>query len=308
MKELFDIIDGTLLGDANIRSRNGKYPCYKLTAKDKSFLKWFQTLLDKYKIKTWIVQDNKISNVHSLGIYINTCPYSKDFILLRDKWYKKIDGKTIKIFPRDLKLTPTVLLHWYLGDGSFPRRKNDNNRVSPIVLATNNFSKEDIDFMIDKLKELDLNFSPIKHKGGFTGKYCGYALWSKTQDGTPFRFFKLIGLECPEEIAEYITGRKGRGSELHYFGGKWPNEEDWIKILCKVKIGSILRNRRLELGLSQNQLAKKTGIRRENIRDVELCKRNFGVANFRKILQSLNIDPKHILENHKENNTKPIAI
>ncbi|MBU3905225.1 MAG: helix-turn-helix domain-containing protein [Nanoarchaeota archaeon] len=292
MKELFDIINGTLLGDASIRSSNWKYPCYKLTAKDKNFLKWFQRLLNEYKIKSWISQDNKISGVHSLGFYINTCPFS-EFKDLERRWYSKNEnGSKTKIFPKDLELNQTILLHWYLGDGSFPRRKNDNNRVSPVVLSTNNFSKEDIDFMIKKLKELNLNFYPIRYKSGFTGNYCGYAIWSKVQDGTPFRFFKLIGIECPKEISKCITGRKGLGSNLHYFGGKWPTEDDWTRIMCKVKIGSILRNKRLELGWSQNQLSRKVGIRRENIRDVELCKRNFGVINFRKILKALDLNFK----------------
>jgi transcriptional regulator with XRE-family HTH domain len=52
----------------------------------------------------------------------------------------------------------------------------------------------------------------------------------------------------------------------------------------------------LQLGLSQNRLARKIGIRRENIRDVELCKRKFSVKNFRKILNVLNIDATYLLK------------
>jgi len=156
--------------------------------------------------------------------------------------------------------------------------------------------KEDIDFLIQKLKELGLNFYPVEYKSGFTGKPCGYCLYSKTQDETPFKFFKLIGFECPKEIANFFTGRKGRYGKLKYFKDKWPTEEDWIKILSNVKIGKILRKRRLELGLSQNRLAKKTGIRRENIRDVELEKKNFSVKNLRKILNVLKINVKYLLK------------
>jgi ribosome-binding protein aMBF1 (putative translation factor) len=80
---------------------------------------------------------------------------------------------------------------------------------------------------------------------------------------------------------------------------------EWIKILSNVReIGSLLRKRRLELGLSQNQLAKKIGIRRENIRDVELGKRNFGVENLRKVLNALKINPKYLLEKMNENEGK----
>jgi len=297
--ELLELINGTLLGDACIKFDNYKYKkyfCYKLTSKDRKFIEWFKVLFQKFNIACWITPDNKVANTFALYFYINSCPYSKELLSLRNKWYKKINGKTIKVVPRDLKLTPTTLLFWYLGDGSLIRRKKNLSRIPFIVLATNNFLEEDIEFLIKKLQKFGLNFYPVKYKSGFTGNPCGYCLYSSTKDGTPFRFFQLIGFECPKEIAECITGRKGKYGEIKHFKDKWPNEEDWIKILSNVKIGRILRKRRFELGLTQEQLAKKVGIRRENIRDVELEKRNFSVANFRKILDVLNIEISYILE------------
>ncbi len=49
-----------------------------------------------------------------LSFYITARPY-KGLLSLRDKWYKEIKRKTIKVVPRDLNLTPTTLLFWYLG-------------------------------------------------------------------------------------------------------------------------------------------------------------------------------------------------
>jgi hypothetical protein len=66
--------------------------------------------------------------------------------------------KTIKTVTKDLKLTQLLYSFGIFGDGSLIRRKNDRNRVPFIVLATNTFLKEDINFLIQKLKELDLNF------------------------------------------------------------------------------------------------------------------------------------------------------
>lgn len=57
----------------------------------------------------------------------------------------------------------------------------------------------------------------------------------------------------------------------------------------------IFREKRLQLNLSQNQFGKKLGIRRENVRDVELMKRNFSVKNFRKVLNSLDLKPEFML-------------
>lgn len=292
MYELNSIISGNLLGDGSVRSQNNKYFSYKVTSRDEKFAKWLKNLFKDFGIRCWISQENE--NLFSVWFYINTCSYT-NFLSLRKEWYKELNGKSRKTIPKNLQITPETLLFWYLGDGSLTRRKNDSNRLPTIVLATNTFSKEDIKFLIQKLKKLNLNFYPVKYKSGFTGKKSGYCLYSKKEDGTPFNFFKLIG-ECPKEIANCTTGRRGIYKEEKFFKDKWPTEEDWIKILSNIKIGRILRKRRLELELTQNQLAKKIGIRRESIRDVELERRNFSVNNFRKVLKALNINMSYLLK------------
>lgn len=287
-KLLNEVITGTLLSDACITLDRKKYPRYKLTSKDKNFLTWVRNFLNKFSIKSFISKERKGSRIFSLNIYINTSPFP-ELAKLREKWYKQINGKTQKVIPRGLELTPTTLLFWYLGDGSLIRHKN-SNRVPYIVLATNNFSKEDINFLIQKLKELNLNFYPVKYKSGFTGKDCGYCLYSSAQDSTPFRFFKLIGFECPREIANCFTGRKGKYGEIHYFKDKWPTKEDWIKILSNVdEIGKIFKQRRKELKLTQEKVAKLIGCSREHVRDVEKCKHRASVIIFKKILKVLEL-------------------
>jgi len=289
-----DIICGSLLGDGSLRSQNNKYFSLKITAKDKRFTSWLEKSFNNFGLKCWTTEERE--NIFSVWFYINTCPYP-EFLKLRQKWYREEDIRAQKVVPKDLELTPSTLFYWYLGDGSLIRRKNDTNRVPPIVLATNCFQKEDIDFLIQKLKGLNLNFYPVKYKSGFTGEECGSCLYSSTEDGTPFRFFKLIGFECPKEIKNCSTGSKGIYKEEKFFRDKWPNEEDWIKILSNVKgIGPFLREKRLQLGLSQNQFGKKISIRRENIRDVELSKRNFSVKRLRLVLKALNLDITYLLE------------
>lgn len=292
-----DIIAGTLLGDANIRSNNGKYPCYKLTAKDKTFLEFFAELLKKFGIKSWICKDNKSSGTHALGFYINTCPYP-EFKNLQAKWYKRENNRNVKIIPKDLELNQTVILFWYLGDGSLPRRRDDKNRVPPVVLATNSFSEGDIDFLIIKLKELGMLFYPIKSRSGFNkNKECGYVLYSKKEDSTLFRFFKLIGFECPSQIANCSTGRKGRYSEEKFFKGKWPNEDDWIKILSNSpEIGKIIRKRREELNIPRKVLTKLLNVNPDYIRKIESGRRRPSVKMFREVLNSLNINSDYLLK------------
>ena len=299
--KLLEIINGTLLGDASIKfdnfnykKYNKKYFSYKVVAKDRKFLEWIEMLFKKFKIyNCWISRDNnKNSAIFALWFYINKYP---EFLSLRDKWYKKVNNKTIKNVPRDLELTSTVMLHWYLGDGCLIRRKNDQNRVPCIVLATNTFSKEDIDFLIQKLKELNLNFYPVKYKSGFTKKESGYCLYSNTQDGTPFRFFKHIG-ECPKEISNCSTGRKGIYHEEKFFKDKWPTEEDWTKILSNVRLTyEILKKRREKIGLSKSKISELTCISPRHIRHIEFGDRTLGVNKLRKVLKALNLDISYLL-------------
>ena len=297
MFKLNDIIQGNLLGDGSVRSQSGKYFSYKITAKDERFTEWLRKIFNGFGIKCWISQDNQ--NLFSVWFYINTCPYT-ELLSLKLKWYQKINGKIAKIVPRDLKVTPANLLFWYLGDGSLIRRRSDSNRVPFIVLATNTFSKGDISFLIQKLKELNLNLYPVKYKSGFTKKESGYCLYSKTQDGTPYRFFKLIGLECPKEISNCSTGRKGIYHEEKFFKDKWPIEEDWVKILSNVKgIGKILRARREELGISRKELTKMLNVNKDYTRKIESGRRNPSVNKFRTILNTLNINSSYLLNKLK---------
>jgi DNA-binding XRE family transcriptional regulator len=299
---IIEIIYGNLLGDSSIRSDKGKYFTYQAVGKDKKFLDWLEKKIENFGIKCWISKNK--ADLFLLGFYINSCPFP-ELISLREKWYKQEAGKTIKIIPKDLEVTSNVLLFWYLGDGSLIRRKNDKNRIPFIVLATNSFSKVDLNFLIQKLKELNLNFYPVKYKSGFTGKECGYCLYSNTQDGTPFRFFQFIGFECPKEIKNCSTGKKGIYKEEKFFKNKWPTEEDWIKILSNVKeVANILKEKRKELGLKQKEVAKLVGVCREHARDVENGKRRASVSIFRRVLKALNLDITYLLKELNKNTYK----
>ncbi len=63
-----------------------------------------------------------------------------------------------------------------------------------------------------------------------------------------------------------------------------------------MKFGKLLRERRVQMGLTQKQLGGLVSMRRENIRDVELEKRNFCTKNFRKVLKATNMTAKDLLE------------
>jgi DNA-binding XRE family transcriptional regulator len=286
--DLEGIIHGSLLGDASIRIWKNKYLYYKHTAKDKQFLEWLGEFFNKLPVTVYILKDNP--GTHALGFYIKT--NLSELLELRRTWYKEKNGKVRKVVPENLELNPNVILHWYLGDGSL-QRDYKGGRKPKIILATNAFGKEDIVLLIEKLRILGLNFYP--NPKFRENQETNYVLVSSEYSALPF--FKIVGLSCPKEIANCITGRKGRGSKLHYFRDKWPTHEDWLRVISNESgIGKILKQRRLELGMSQDHLAKKAGVGRNAIKRIERGVRWPSVALFRRYLNILDINSLYLLE------------
>jgi DNA-binding XRE family transcriptional regulator len=293
---LEDIIHGTLLGDACISITSGKYFNYKHIAKDKNYLEWQSRILKRFGINGFIGMDNKDLRTYRLGFYINSRKI--EFLdSLHSKWYKRLNGRNFKKIPRDIKITPTTLLHWYLGDGCLVRA--NENRIPRVVLATNSFSKDDIELLTVKIKGLGLTFYYNASASGFNrGAKCGYVMISSTEDGTPYRFFKIIGMKCPEQIENCFTGNKGRGSKRHYFKDKWPTEEDWIRILSNVSgIGIIIRERRNAFKLSRERLAEMVGCGAQHIKRIERGRRFPSVELLKKLLNILHINALYLLKN-----------
>lgn len=59
--------------------------------------------------------------------------------------------------------------------------------------------------------------------------------------------------------------------------------------------GKIFKQRRKELKLTQEKVAKLVGCSREHIRDIENCKHRASVVIFEKILKVLELDVNRIL-------------
>lgn len=62
----------------------------------------------------------------------------------------------IKRIPQDINITPTVLLHWFVGDGSHNR--------SNITLHTNGFKEEDVSMLSNKLSQAGGIRTYVVHK------------------------------------------------------------------------------------------------------------------------------------------------
>ena len=64
-----------------------------------------------------------------------------------------------------------------------------------------------------------------------------------------------------------------------------------------IKFGDSVREERLKLGLSQEELAYRTGVHRTYIGMIERAEKNITLENIEKIANALNIEIKELLGN-----------
>ncbi len=138
-------LSGLLLGDGSlVEAPSKKSSRYSHSDKRKDYLLWLKNELFLLGIETISIKKDKRGYFH-----LNTKSY-REFQILREKWYPK--GK--KQTPKDIILTPIVLLNWYIGDGSYRKGKNNTKSAERVIIA-----KLDIEGRIvlsSKLKKLGI--------------------------------------------------------------------------------------------------------------------------------------------------------
>lgn len=210
-----NVIDGSLLGDCSlgISNKNSKFARPYLHKKNKyrDHLIWFATQIlpvDNIIIKEITHSLKYNNNVKYYNLYSFRTQSSDKLLEFYTRWYPVNNGYT-KVVPRDIILTPTVLLHWFLDDGYSCWRNRDgeickgrNNKAYPqktkqIILGfcSESFTKEENDFLCENIKKMGIGASVRKSNGG-----TGWRLFIdqlSTND-----FFDLIG-ECPVDSLKY---------------------------------------------------------------------------------------------------------
>lgn len=148
-KHTLDIITGSLLSDGCItkgyNAKNYHYTHFSIHEEYIDYLIYDMNI----NLSKHIYKPRKIGIYMSKGgFYINS-KYSVSFAEIKMLWYK--NGK--KIVPNNIELNPTVLLHWYLGDGNISKENG-------IELCTDAFDEKSMDILLQKL--FDLDFLPRK--------------------------------------------------------------------------------------------------------------------------------------------------
>lgn len=162
-----EFIDGLLLGDASIVYGNrdkSLYPRLTLSRKDedKDYLFWQYDLFKEFygtepKLKRCF---DKRFGTEYYQYHLQT-KSGKVFTEYREKWYPN----GVKIVPRDIKLSPMLLLVWLLDDGCIVRSSKNGLTIK---LSTDGFTEDDVAFLANLLsKYLNDKFHVYRNGNGF---------------------------------------------------------------------------------------------------------------------------------------------
>lgn len=163
---LREVLDGVLLSDGSIRHKDGRRTASLRLTQSPKRQGWLRMLRMELSTEGIITVTDPV-HVRPTAIYGRITP-GGEYLLLRSlnyvelvterqRWYP--NGK--KIVPRDLRLTPAVLLHWFCGDG------RGGDRKGTLGFCTDGFTVEDVDFLVGRLR-IDLGviaLRTVSHRG-----------------------------------------------------------------------------------------------------------------------------------------------
>jgi len=140
--ELCEFLDGLLLGDGNIHPRHAG-AAYQHRDSNIEYLEWLSDKLEEFGLE----RSGEIYEYEQRGLPDGHYK-TKDYIELNEfyrRWYDD-DGK--KTIPEDLDLTPTVLMNWYVGDGSL--------KETAYLSVIKKQLRESLSLLTEKLEEVGI--------------------------------------------------------------------------------------------------------------------------------------------------------
>lgn len=193
-EDMIEWIDGFLLGDGSVRFSNVDFRVRKRVNYARFSMASVQKQWVQYAFSKFTVYSPRIISTHIFKndpknpnpLYMSKTLGHPDIARQAERWYPL--PKCNKIIPQDIRITPTSVLLWYLGDGSLVYNKN-------LKLATCGFSDEDINtILIPKLENLGIHC--------YLGHWKQYAyIWIRRD--SMGKFFDFIGHESPISCYAY---------------------------------------------------------------------------------------------------------
>lgn len=181
-------IDGFLLGDGSIGLVNKNQQSFRFTmgSVKEQWTKYAMDGLYSYH-PSMPKQSGKVSKKNPNICWLSNSLTHPDIRQQRSRWYPKNN----KCVPKDVRITPTSVMLWYLGDGSICSDIESN--YSAVRLATCSFSVEDIeDILIPKLFSNGIESARDKSKNDI-----------RIRTSSIGTFFDFIGHTSPIQCYDY---------------------------------------------------------------------------------------------------------
>lgn len=124
------ILTGILMGDGSITGKDSGNPSMKIEMKNREYLQFLIESTD------WIFTGKMSDNISDSYTIQTIChPDMEEYA----DWYSSGE----KVFPDDINLTPDVLKHWYVCDGSLNRAGGNVGNPRIILYMSNEYKNTD---------------------------------------------------------------------------------------------------------------------------------------------------------------------
>jgi len=164
--EAQQVFDGAMLSDAGVYFAHGGKPTenayFNIGLSGWIHDDWLNIILTSLRILLGQDRINSISHrtakrtdgqlYEYCGIITRTHPLLTN---IRHKWYPY----GYKQVPGDIRLTPLVLSHWFMGDGDSVWGASGLPNLVEARFGTYCFSRKEVDYLRELLKEFDINTS-----------------------------------------------------------------------------------------------------------------------------------------------------
>ena len=178
-------INGELLSDGCLYSQSKWSARFIYTSKHEEYILHISDTLNSFGIK----QCGKIHKIYHKKYNCYSYHYVsltyEELLPIRKLWYP--NGK--KIIPRNLKLTPVVLLQEHIGDGCLKHPKDGRPYIK---LYTNGFLIEDVERLVEELNKLGFKSTRLPSNNSI--RISSYS----TKE-----FLKYIGNKSPTKCYDY---------------------------------------------------------------------------------------------------------
>lgn len=163
------VFDGTMLSDASVKC-TGVSALFCISQAGVEHIDWLQVIKDslsKGGIKFSDIYPKTYTKTIKGKPHLDSYLYSSSCPELVEQYFRWYAGGQLhetppnkryvgarKVVPADLEITPIVLAHWFMGDGSSSWMKAKHVIAS---FSTCCFSVDEVEFLIEEMKELNID-------------------------------------------------------------------------------------------------------------------------------------------------------